>query len=670
MRMLQQKCTLDFWWTLAALVLCSAFGCADSKSPGRMENALAAVQETESPEPPKPHHLKVGLVRIEVDSTANAARRLNRLGANWEFIPPNLPPEKLQDFDVIYFPAEWGKLDGLSGLRETFHQYVNSGGGLLFAGPDVTGSVEVKPALSLLPYPLSVEAYPHDVGSPSVVEYAPGKPHPLVYDVKQKDMPLPRDAFLDVDDRWTVVAKSSGKEKTPTILTAEIGQGRIVLHTDYDDHGHSYALSDRFVVRMVNWLARAPEDVVSKWSPRFGQRVFPEFVRQMQQDYRSLIAKEPKSVREALERADSLLRKEAQQGSTWTEYRTAINLLNQSRSRAAIPCMLILLNDEDLNVGNFKETVLQSLTMLTGERLPSQDPEVVAKQWWLARKNDITVDMDQMSEQQIQIILDEFLKIVSSTEPMGLGRTPPMNGRTLHAVLACGYRVYASQYRKVLHRRLLPGLLKQCERPDRRWLTPGPLAAMYVTKVVPELPAIVSDPEIAPRIRVVVATGLFRAKATPSADVLLPLWDAVSETDMKQALAVMLATLPDKAAATAAFSAMTSDNEGIREAAFESLNRNGNMAHLKVIHEFIINEASAGNDLTKLFEVLRHHPHQNAIEVYVDLIRHFLSNSPEGPALKQSIKAFVDRTSVRLGEPADLPQTKAIAILKWWDEQQ
>lgn len=645
-------------------------GCTDSDPAAIPQSVNEAVEEVRTTVEQQPHHLRIGLVRIEVDSTAQAERRLNRLGANWEFIPPNLPAEELEQFDVVYFPSDWGKLDGLAGLQATFYRYVEDGGGLLFAGPNVTGDSEKKPALKLLPFPVSVEAYPHDVGSPSVVEYAPGKPHVLTWDVKQKDLPLPHDAFPSTSDEWVVVAKSSGENRTPTVLTAEVGAGRVLLHSDYDDYGHHYCLSDRFVVRAINWLAHEPDSVVKRWSPRFGARHYPEFVLALQRDYQALISREPKQVKAALEKADALFRNEAQHSSTWTEYRTALRIIHQRRSKAAIPLMLILLNDEDVSNSHFRDSLLESFTLLTGERLPSEDPQIVAETWWQPRKDELTIDLNRMSEQQIQIIVEQLLHIVARSEPMGLGRTPPMDGRTLFAVLDGGYRVYAAEYRWLLNRRLLSTLLDLCDQPDRRWLTPGPLAALYATEAVPELAEFAADLDVAPHVRVVIAAALYRAHATPPAEALVPLWDTVSETDLRQALAVMLASLPDAEAARISVDALVSEETAVREAAEHSLSRHRHAIHLKFPREAIIKKAAADGDLMPLFDILYGNPSPDTTATYVDLIGRFLNNNPEGKALAQAVEAFAERTNVRLGESADPPRVTAVAILNWWDEQQ
>ena len=53
----------------------------------------------------------------------------------------------------------------------------------------------------------------------------------------------------------------------------------------------------------------------------------------------------------------------------------------------------------------------------------------------------------------------------------------------------------------------------------------------------------------------------------------------------------------------------------------------------------------------------------------IELVRHFLSNDPEGKALEQVLEVLSYRTSNAFGEDADLAQHKAIAALKWWDER-
>ena len=656
--------------SLMAYLVLGLVGCAEPLSPATDsdDSAESAMSVVASQQPTvKTPPIRVAVVRIELKSIEQAERRMNRIGANWEFIPPNLPLDELQKFDVVCFPSGWGKLDGLAGLKQTYHEYLAAGGGLLFACPDVNGNAEENPALSLLPHSLSVSD--HGDSGQSVAFYSPGKPHPLLHEIQQTDLPFPYDTFLDVDAQWTVIAQSSGSKKSPTVLTAFVDDGRIVVHASLDDSGHLHHLSDRFLVRTIRWLAGEPAEAVAEWSDQLGQRQYLKFVSDLDDDYRRLIADESSSVQSALRKADSILRNEAQESSTWTDYSKALHLLNRNRSKAAIPLVLKLLLDENVNHHPWGDDLLQILTLLTGEKMISEDVEVIAKDWWHARKDQIDVDLNRLPEENIQTIADELLAVVSQVEPMGLGRSEAMDGRTMYSIFDCGYRVYADKYRAVLHPRLLPHLLDASHRRDRRWLTPGPLAAMFVTKVTPELKDLVSDKTQSLPTRVLIASALHRAKTTPSAKVLLPLFAEIEATDLRQAVILMLGRHTDETSCRTVVSALVDVETGVREAAQEVVQRNYGPEYVVPLSELVIAEWKVGHDVSPILATMRRNSHAEMTRAQIELVRHFLSNDPEGKALEQVLEVLSYRTSNAFGEDADLAQHKAIAALKWWDER-
>ncbi len=655
------------------MALLAAFiaGCAESTEDGPSSNVEPSIEltiaETQSADETG-SSIRIAVVRIELKSIEQAERRMNRIGAHWEFVPPNLPLEELKEFDVVCFPSGWGELDGLAGLRQTYHDYVAEGGGLLFACPDANGDAEENPALTLLPYPLSV--YDHGDSGQSVAFYAPGKPHPLLHEIQKTDLPFPYDTFLELDDRWTVIAQSSGSKKSPTVLTASVGEGRAVVHASLDDSGHLHHLSDRFMVRVMRWLASEPPEAVAEWSDRLGQRQYLEFVAELDADYRRLIANEPESIQSALRNADSILRNEAQESSTWTDYNKALHLLNRHRSKATIPLVLKLLLDENVNHHPWGDDLLQTLTLLTGEKMTSEDVEVITKDWWHTRKDQIDVDLDRLPDAHIQTIANELLAVVSHVEPMGLGRSEKMDGGTMYAILDCGYRVYADKYRAVLHPRLLPHLLEACQRRDRRWLTLGPLAAMFMTKVSPELSGHVADNSQSMSTRVMVASALQRAKATAPPKTVLSLVAAVQETDLRQAVILMLGRHTDDTSCRTGVGALVDEEKGVREAAQEVVQRNHSAVYAVPLSELVIAEWKAGHDVLPILTTMRRNSHEEMTRVQIELVRHFLSNDPEGKVLEQVLEVLSYRTSNPFGEDADLAQHKAIAALKWWDEQQ
>lgn len=652
-------------------------GCADNSAPSAPEQKTAsALDSSVTPDPilqnavqtavsDSDTRLRIGLFRVELESTADMERRLNRLGARWNYIPANLPLEELRKFDVVCFSTGWGQLDGIAGLRETYLEYLKAGGGMMFASPDVDGDADNRPALTLLPHSVNLRRYARSGGAESVIVYAPGKPHPLAYDVKKTDLPYPRGHINQLSEDWTVISKTSGEDSTPTVLISNVGKGRVTFHLGYDDYGHNYNLSDRFVVRLLKWTASEADKDVTTWAQKFGPRQFSPLVLELKRDYERLIANVPAQVKKNLEKADRLLRFDAQQGSTWTAYNEAVQLIRSSRSKAAIPLFLILLLDEDVNHNNFKSEVLQSFRILTGEEI-GEDPEVVAREWWCNYRDQLTVSIDDMTQTQRIAVVEELLKVVSHVEPMGMGRTPPLRAGTVESLLKGGYRVYASDYRSSLHPLLVPILLAQAERSETRWLVPGPLAAIHSLGIVRDLPKRIDDPQTSLAQQVMIACALYRAEVEVPAKSLVLLWKQAEEMDLRQALIMLLVHHKDPVAEEIVAAALFSEHASLREMARNNIRQYGRGAHTSKMVRRTLEFVKDGGDLQHVCDVLEYMQDRRAGQVLVDLLRQF---QKQGDSRHQelTLKTLISNSGRAFGEPADSLDRKTKAAIAWWE---
>lgn len=165
----------------------------------------------------------VGLVRIELDSPAQARKLLESVGATVIEIDPDVPAERLAQFQVVYFASGWGKLSGLGDLAETYLKYARNGGAILFARPEAAGTAEQAPALKLLPFPAKLSAS-GGIGDNSVRVYTPGNPHPLAQGLKAEDLPYPFGYILEADPAWVFLAQGKDSKK-PCLAAAECQAG-------------------------------------------------------------------------------------------------------------------------------------------------------------------------------------------------------------------------------------------------------------------------------------------------------------------------------------------------------------------------------------------------------------------------------------------------------------
>jgi hypothetical protein len=607
-------------------------------------------------------------LEIELDSRRDAERRLNRIGAEFRYIPPNAPLEDLRRFDVLYFPRGWGGLSGLASLADVYRKYVEGGGGLLFAEPEVDGDSETQPALKLLPFPVTVSSR-GAVGGQSVRAYPPGKPHVLLKDTEVSDLPYPYDAFTEVDPRWRVLAAAQSEPKQATLLAAEVGEGRILVHSDFDDYGHKHFLSDRFVVRMLKWLAKRPDEELQAWEESLGPRRYPEFVQQLQSDYESLIAKEPPAVRAALENAERILRHEAQQSSTWNSYHDALTLIRRHRSKASIPLLLRLLADEALSHNNYDNAVYQWFVLLTGRRVVGQTPEEVARRWWFPQRDEITIDLGEMNDRELAVILDELLKVVINNEPFGAVRDKPLSPSAVDAIMKGGYRFYASEHRALLDENLKPLLLKTASDRARRWLLVGPLAAMDRLRRI-DLAALVRDRKAPEEQRVIAAAALHRAGETIPADVIVALLRDASQLDLQKALIWLLGQSNDPAAIETVVGCLSHPRAELHEIAALAVSVQQSPSAVEPLAERIRARHAAGQDVYQFAFALGQIQDPRTVPVLAQLLAETLKTArSDDDILGELVSAFERAVGKSFDDAGETDREAAKNALAWWRMQ-
>ncbi len=633
--------------------------------PPRKPSGLDASRDT------RDDPIRIALAKIELDSIQDAANRLNRIGADWEYTSPEAPLENLLRYDVVYFPKGWGKLDGLAALAETYSQYLEQGGGLLFAEPDVHGDQTRNPALGLLPYPVRLSAHTGMGTGASVVEYHAGKAHPLTQGIEASDLPWAYDGVEEHDARWTVLAKSTGSEPAPSLMVAEVGQGRVVLHMSPDDYGHRNYFKDPFVVRMVEWVAGLPDEEVRSGNKQLGPRQWPEFALELEEDFRRLIADEPDEVRAALEQAMGLLRGDVRHGSHWTAYSSAFELIHQSRSKAAIPLLLKLLADDRFYHGSYDDEIYRTFALFTGRPVLGQTPEEVARRWWFPQKDDMTVDVAEMSGVELTVVADELLGVVVKREPHGEGRRPPLSCSAVGASLEGGWRLYAGKYRQVLDERLLPVLLAATADPHRRWLLPGPLAAMYRLGRADELPRLVGDEQSPAARRVIAAAALHRAGESVPVDQLTGLMRTTSDVELKKAVVWLLGQSQDPAAVETVVGCLRHPHAALHEIAARAVACQRSPAAVEPLAEIVRQKWKAGEDASPFILALGGFKSRQAAQILADLMADRLRTDPENETLlRELVSAFGSASGKWFSHSGETHQEAARKALKWWHEQE
>lgn len=607
---------------------------------------------------------RVGVARLEGD-LGQITQRLNRIGADWKFVPPEANSQTLGQFDVVCFAGGWGKLDGLAALADNYHQFVRQGGGLLFAQPDVTGDASAHPALKLLPHAVDVQAYPSTGAGRSTVAYHADSPHPLTREIAEQDLPHPYDLFANPDKSWTVLARSTGVVGI-TLLAAEPGDGRVVMHAGFDDYGHRNYLSDAYYVRMLKWLAGRPDEDVVTRTEQLGPRRWPEYVKTLEADFEAAIVRASPAAQAAIQKAESLLRVDAQQAATWTSYRQAVDLLLAHPSRAAIPRMLIVLSDDRLNHDTYDDHLYEVFGLLTGQKVVGNTPEEVARRWWIPQREKFKIAAQPETRSEASLALSRLLEIVKREEPGGLARKPPLDTYHVELILRGGYRLYAGKYRAMLYANLLPAMLEAADDPDRRWLVIGPLAAMYKIGQAKGLPAIVADEKQPAARRIVAAAALYRAQEKLSARALAHVFSSATTTDIKQAAAWLLGQDKSAIAIETVVSCLQVDDEALNEIAAVATYSQQSPDAVEPLVQLIIEKWKADQSTRRYFGALTRIRDERTTQGLARLLRTVSDRDPQNKFLAELLPAFSSATGEPFGEPADPMDQRVAWAMKWW----
>ena len=645
----------------AVVAVCVINGCTNDE-----RSTSDAVEKTE---------LKIGLLQVEVGTVKNAVRRLNRIGADWEFVTPNAPLEDLRRFDVLWMPAEWGSSFGLSDLKPRFDAYVQAGGGIVYFEPDVDGESKNHAALHLLPY--HVKIVRRDRSGSVSVAYRSEVPNPATTGAMKRDLPQAHDQFVEFDEGWTPLAWSLDKnaeqhQKIPTMLCAQVGGGRIVLLADEDDELHQNHLSDRFVTKTLKWLGGLPDAEVRRNTARLGPRKYDPVVQQLHDDCKALLAKESPDVQADLKRVEGLMSGTIKLNSTWGHQYESLELMTKHRSLATVAVGLKLLADESVNDWHFREEFCQIFRLHTGHAVTYDDRHTLVRKWWPENRDSLTVDMNLMTDRQLEVVFAELPTVIKEIESYGYERVAPIKPEIMLSMMNGGTDVYRKGCPTLIDRNLIPLILDACRDKNQRWMMIGPLAAMFRFHQSPDLHQMTGDETLDDGLRVVAIAALHRAGERPDFDLLTKRYNAATESDIRQVLLVAMAAhekLPG-ASDTVVAALHDSSNEVAATAQMMIRQSKGDRYVIPLVTQ-IKDRIATGSRAMVEFSLLKNLVQQRPANrrALAELVGFVLSNQPEGESLKEAVDIFARATGQRFGNDSDLPQERAVIALKWHNQQ-
>ena len=185
------------------------------------------------------------------DDVVRAVEGLSRLGFSTKVMAPHLV-EKLEGTDVLYLPSGWyedkKQADLLDEMKTSLDRFFQRGGGLVAGQPNPYGHPGEECTPHLLPYPIRFHNW-YVMADARRKNLDPS--HFITEDVPAEALPYPADRMLEVDGRYQPLARGEGSQ-TPSVVIAEPGKGRVVVHTSSTGGLHGELLR-----RMVVWAAQA-----------------------------------------------------------------------------------------------------------------------------------------------------------------------------------------------------------------------------------------------------------------------------------------------------------------------------------------------------------------------------------------------------------------------------
>ncbi len=172
-------------------------------------------------------------------------------------------------------------------------------------------------------------------------------------------------------------------------------------------------------------------------------------------DFESLVAADAN--RQQVREAARLLEETNQSGHQW-QYRDALRILRRTRPKAAVPLLIkYMIRHSGRGSPQFAiAEYFDTLSLLTGKDVAAPDRHVrdrqaavregvqeLADKWWTPHQAEITTDLDKMTPEQLEVVLDHLLKKADRDRYV-----EPRSGRAE----VTAYRFYQLMTYRIMHR--------------------------------------------------------------------------------------------------------------------------------------------------------------------------------------------------------------------------
>ncbi len=214
-------------WLLPAFLFAAAAGRADVSS----EKALSRI--------------KIGILT----PAPGADDRLKRLNSQWQVVPvPGEMLDRLPAIDVLVLSSCWTNIG--DDAMKSIDRFVRRGGGVIIFQPNIDGEVRLGDLSFVVQNQYDHEPEAMLEGDPAILR-----------GIRKEDLPYPCDKVVKFDERFRVLVRGQ-KSRSPSLMIARLGKGRVVACTENDailDRRNAsvktFHMGDECYRRLVLWAA-------------------------------------------------------------------------------------------------------------------------------------------------------------------------------------------------------------------------------------------------------------------------------------------------------------------------------------------------------------------------------------------------------------------------------
>ena len=429
-----------------------------------------------------------------------------------------------------------------------------------------------------------------------------------------------------------------------------------------------------------------------------------KLVQRLDADFEALAAQDPNRVQ--LRQAARLMEETNNRGG-WG-FLEAQKIVRQTRSKAGIPLLMKHMIESAKGKGNAHIAIPEyadTIAILTGKDVDSpyrggRDAQATVRagvqelldKWWTPHQAEITTDLDKMSAEQLEVVVDRLLKKAGRDHYLDerSGRGEVTAYRFYHLITyglvqprSSSVRAawYPEELRTAMVRPLLAcaGYMKEptAETAQARGRIPyaaiGLLADLRKNQEAPDLPQISDEHRQNTATRLTCTLTLLAAGEELKTPVLLSILETEKDLENRLVATLALQYSRERARCVRELVELLDDpNREVRVAATAALRGPRPGQALPKLKKFV-DELSSKDAYGFVFDTLAAYKTKEACEILVDFLRTALEDPDKDRHILSALHALETATGQRLsGAGAQSPEywrQKARDAVKWWDSE-